>query len=155
MKYFILPLIALFFLQPAFGQKETDKINIKEDKIKLKKVIIVEKDSAIATHPLICSIQEDNQKGNLLKPEIQELNGKYSIYFYQQPNKGVIYVQLEGLPKDPKTELYLSNEKGDVIFKTRAKTRLNQINMTKLPPGNYLLTADIDEEVSTWEITKE
>jgi len=154
MKYLILPLLALFFLQSALCQTFNDKSTMKEDKIKLEKAT-VEQDSALATHPLICSLSEDNKNSGLTKSEFQESNGKYSIDFYLQPSKGVFYVQLEGFPNDPKTELYLSNKKGDVIFETRAKTRFNQINMTKLPPGTYLLTVDVDEEISTWEIVKE
>ena len=86
---------------------------------------------------------------------VKESFGAYSVNFYPQPKKGVIYIQFDGLPKNPKTELFLSNEKGDVIFKMRAKTRLNELNLRKIPPGTYLFTADVDEEITTWEIVKE
>jgi hypothetical protein len=151
MKNLITLIITILFFHSSFCQTGNVETKVKEDKIKFKSAIVVQ-DSAIATHPIICSVTENE---NLPQLELQESYAKYNINFYPQPEKGVIYVQLDGLSKDPRTELFLSNEKGEVIYKIRAKTRLNQLNLTKVPPGTYLFTADVDEEISTWEIVKE
>ncbi len=51
------------------------------------------------------------------------------------------------------TNLY--DEKGNERYSIKAKTRLNIVNLREIPSGTYLLTAEVDKEVTTWEIVKE
>jgi hypothetical protein len=112
----------------------------------------MEQDSAMETWPILVSVVEKNDFKN---PDIQKSFEKYSINFFPESDKGIIYIQFNDLDNNIKPELLFSNEKGDVIYKIRAKTRLNVINLRKIPPGTYLITADVNEEISTWEIVKE
>jgi len=124
---------------------------IKGNKITLKKYSF-EKDSALATWPILASIKEDVDIKN---PNIQESSNQCNIKISPVTEKGIIYIQFENLDRDIKPVLSFCNEKGGVIFQINAKTRLNVINLRNIPPGTYLITADVNKEISTWEIVRE
>ena len=151
LKFLVLTLISLLFIQYGYSQSNTDKTN--DNKIKLKKETIVQ-DSALATWPILVSVVEKDLK---TKAEVEESFGEYSVKFHPEPDKGIIYIQFENLPKEIKPELFLTNTKGEVIYSIKAKTRLNVINLRKIPSGTYLFTLNVnhDEEITTWEIVKE
>jgi hypothetical protein len=108
----------------------------------------------VATWPVLVSVAEEEQK-NFREPAAKESHGDYSVNFYTHPEKGIVYIRFENLSKSVRPQLYFSNEKGDVIHKITAVTQVNVINLNKVPPGNYLITADVEEEISTWEVIKE
>jgi len=151
MKRLTFTIIFLAIIQAGFAQISFDKSKTKEDKIKLAPAKM-EQDSALATWPILVSVAEGQ---SFKTPAVRESYGKYSVNFYPEPEKGIVYIEFENLPKAVKPDLYFSNAKGDVIFKTRAITRLNVINLRKVPPGTYLITTDVEEEISTWEVVKE
>lgn len=149
LKYVILALIAILAFENSYGQ--TSNNNKKEKKVKLEKYTL-EKDSTLATWNIIASTPSlANVKKKML---FTESMGKCRISFSPDHKKGIIHVDFENLPKHVKPELTVSNLKGDVIFKHEARFANNVVNMRKLPPGSYLFTADVDEEISTWEFVK-
>lgn len=150
LKYLIILLLAITSFYHARSQT-----SFSEDKTNDKKIIIksnkLEKDSTLDTHVLISSVRENIK---LQKLEHKKNFNNYSVDFYPDHKKGVFYVHLNGLNENPRTQLYLYNNDGKELYKIKAKTRLNEINLRNLPPGNYLLSAHVDEEISTWEIVK-
>lgn len=152
MKFLTLFIATFALVYSAYSQTNGSISNVKTDKITLAKTTIVQ-DSALATFPELVSVVETDDLKS--EPSVQKSFGPYSINFYPQPEKGIIYLQFTNLDKNIKPELYLYNSKGDEICKIKAKTRLNIINLREIPSGTYLITADVNKEVSTWEITKE
>jgi hypothetical protein len=153
MKNLIITIVFLGFAEVMFGQTNVKAEKVNTDKITLAPAKI-EQDSAVATWPVLVSVAEEEQK-NFREPAAKESHGDYSVNFYTHPEKGIIYVRFENLSKSVRPQLYFSNEKGDVIHKITAVTQVNVINLNKVPPGNYLITADVEEEISTWEVIKE
>lgn len=151
MKRLTLTIILLAFIQAGFGQTRIDISTVIKNMIRLPSVNI-EQDSSLIIWPLIVSVADEK---NFKNDAIRESFSKYSINFYPELEKGIVYIEFENLPKAIKPDLYFSNSKGEVIYKIRAKTRLNVINFNKVPPGTYLITTDVEEEVSTWEVVKE
>jgi hypothetical protein len=151
MKHLIITIVFLGFAEAMFGQTNVKAEKVNTDKITLAPAKI-EQDSAMATWPVLVSVAEGQ---SFKTPAVRDSNGKYSLNFYPEQEKGIIYIEFENLPKAIKPDLYFSNAKGDVIYKIRAKSRLNVINLRKVPPGTYLLTTDVEEEISTWEVVKE
>ncbi|MFV0268593.1 MAG: hypothetical protein ACK5HT_15815 [Draconibacterium sp.] len=151
-KYILLSLIALFVIEKAFCQ-ESNEDKGKYKKIKLKKYELVP-DSAIAVWDLIVSTPSFSKAKK--KMELQETVGSnISVTFSCDEEKGIIYVDFDGLSKDIRPILSVSKERGQVIEEQTVRFANNVVNMTKLPPGTYLFTADVDEEISTWEFVKE
>lgn len=140
--------VALLCFYSADAQTEE---KIKYDVIKLQKVKL-ERDSTLETHNLITSVRE-----NIVLPKLDHSKSftGYSVDFYPEHKTGVFYVLLNGADENPRSRLYLYASDGKELYSIKAKTRLNEVNMRNLPPGNYLLTIDVDEEISTWEVVKQ
>jgi hypothetical protein len=158
MKLLLLSLTIIAFLSVNFcyGQTIKERAKVKEQsKIVLSKETIA-KDSALATWPVIVSLMEnDALSRSKTEAIVNESFGEYSIKFNTNKEKGIITVYFENLPKNIYPDLFLTDTKGKEIYKIKAKTRLNVINLRKLPAGKYLFTTDVNKEVTTWEVVKE
>nr|WP_321485475.1 hypothetical protein [uncultured Draconibacterium sp.] len=149
-KYIIFCLIALFVVNSTKAQKDENR---KGKKIKLKKYELVP-DSIVASWNLIVS-SPSFSKSKKQAYFTEAINRAQSVRFSLDEEKGIIYVDFVNMPKHVRPNLSISNENSDVIYKTQVKFANNVVNMTKLPPGTYLFSADVDEEISTWEFVKE
>jgi len=143
-------MIALFVTNGALAQKNENR---KGKKIILKKYEVVA-DSAVASWDLIVSSPLFS-KSKKRAYFTEAINRAQSVGFSLDEEKGIIYVDFVNMPKHVRPNLSISNENSDVIYKTQVKFANNVVNMTKLPPGTYLFSADVDEEISTWEFVKE
>ncbi len=152
MKLLILLIAAFTISYSAYSQTKANISNIKSDKVRLTKTTIVQ-DSALATFPALVSVKEKDYARK--SPSLQESFAAYSVDFYPEPENGIVYVKFANLSKEIKPLLYLYDEKGNELYSIKAKTRLNIINLREIPSGTYLLTAEVDKEVTTWEIVKE
>lgn len=151
-KYILLSLTAFFVIKSAFGQDSGDSKE-KYNKIKLKKYDVVQ-DSAVSTWGLIASTPSfaNEEKSFQLREQVNDVVG---VTFSTDEKKGIIYVDFENLPENNQPVLSISNESGNVINQQQVRFANNVVNMRKLPPGTYLFTADVDEEIATWEFVKE
>jgi len=147
--HFIIIIVSIFLFHNSSAQTDSTLVHL--DKFVLKKNKIA-RDSALSTHPLIASVRENIP---LQKMEYKKTFQDYSVDFYPDHKKGVFYLHLNGVGKSPRTRIYLADGNGIELHSIKAKTRLNEVNLRKLPPGKYFLTVDVNAEITTWEILKE
>lgn len=150
-KNIVIFVFAIFLFLPGFSQSlNKDKM----DKVKLKKVKVVQ-DTMLATYPLLVSI--DNEKKVILNGlgTTKKALSNNSVSLYPVPEKGVIYLKLDKLPKDYKPILEFYNSGGSAIKSIYVRSKISTINLERIPTGKYKVTLDMNEKRYSWEIEKE
>lgn len=151
MKQFIISFLFLLFTLTIFGQSPVGLGKISSNKIKLA-THVIEQDSALSTWPLLLSVKQENK---FSKPVVTESYKSYSVNFFPEKESGIVYLELQNLAQSVKPELYIQNQKGEILYKTKAISSIIAVNLREVSPGSYFVTSDINGEVLTWEVVKE
>ena len=76
------------------------------------------------------------------------------ITIYPNPTDARVKVQLENLPEDLSTKLYVYDIRGSIILSMSPLTNVNNIDLASYSPGIYFLKIFIGDKITQWEIIK-
>lgn len=150
-KNIILIILVLCFSVPVTSQTSGEQSKDKKDKITLKKTKVVQ-DTILSTYPVLVSVDENVV---LPKSDSQKLIANNQVSLHPVPEKGVIYLKIDPLPKEYEPTLEFCNSSGSVMRTIPVRSNISTINLERVPSGKYTVTIDFDEQRYSWKITKE
>ena len=77
------------------------------------------------------------------------------VRIYPNPTEGLFAVEINGIPEEISGKIYLYDAKGRILDKkeTLQDSKI-EFDLSQEPPGIYLLSIRLGEDVSTWKIIK-
>jgi hypothetical protein len=77
-----------------------------------------------------------------------------TLQIYPNPTKGLIKLDIKGL-RDENVRLYVYSVQGSIIFNSLVNNGITNIDLSKQPPGLYLMKIILKNQISEWKIVKE
>lgn len=85
----------------------------------------------------------------------KELLGEQEISIFPNPTKGEITVEITNLQQTGSTKLEVFSLAGEGVLSENMLQNKTVVDLSKLPPGTYVLKILLDSKLSTWKIIKE
>jgi len=85
----------------------------------------------------------------------KELLGEQEISIFPNPTRGEITVEITNLQQTAQAILEVFSLAGESVFSENMLQNKTVVDLSKLPPGVYILKILLDSKLSTWKIIKE
>ena len=105
---------------------------------------------------LIHRIGENNRNedaNNKYWPSVTDVFEKMEVSLYPNPTMDQIFVEIKGGTSN-NTEAVLTLVSGSVLETKIIKSPTESFDLSKLPPGIYLLKLTVDKETHVWKVVK-
>jgi hypothetical protein len=159
MKKLLIALSNLLFCLVAYGQT-VDYIEFTYDyagnRTERHVIYLREPDDSVAQeieYPVKNAVNT-NQTGNE-NVIYKELLGEQEICIFPNPTKGEITVEITNLQQTAPEKLEVFSLAGESVFSENMLQNKTVVDLSKLPPGTYVLKILLDTKLSTWKIIKE
>jgi hypothetical protein len=85
----------------------------------------------------------------------KELLGEQEVGIFPNPTKGEITIEITNLQQTAPAKLEVFSLAGESVFSENRLQNKTVVDLSKLPPGTYVLKILLDSKLSTWKIIKE
>ncbi|MFC1733405.1 T9SS type A sorting domain-containing protein, partial [candidate division KSB1 bacterium] len=81
--------------------------------------------------------------------------GESVISIFPNPNQGILNINIENLPSGSENEMLLFDLSGKKVFHLQNLEESNQINITDLKQGTYIMKILLNSNMSKWKIIRQ